>query len=125
MHPRRLVRLNELIMQTVSQAALSLKDPGLGFMTITGAETSPDVSLVKIFYSVLGDPKQRETTAEALERAKSHLRHEVGQLENLRRVPQLMFVYDESAERADRVNRLLNEIKKESNDAGSDDPSDR
>jgi ribosome-binding factor A len=113
MHPRRLVRLNELILQTVSQASLNLKDPGIGFITITGAETAPDVSLVKVYYSVLGDPSTREATAEALERAKPHIRHELSQLENLRRTPQLIFIYDESVERADRVNRLLHTIHDE------------
>jgi ribosome-binding factor A len=113
MHPRRLARLTELIQQTVSQAALNLKDPGIGFITITGAEISHDVSTAKIFYSVLGTPVEREATAAALERAKPHIRHEVGQLENLRRVPQLIFIYDGSVERADRVTRLLNSIQSE------------
>jgi ribosome-binding factor A len=110
MHPRRLTRLNELILQTVSQAALTLKDPGIGFITITSAQTSPDVSLVKIFYSVLGTQAEREATAEALERAKPHIRSEVGRLENLRRVPQLLFVYDESVERAARVNQIISKL---------------
>jgi len=113
MHPRRLVRLNELIQQTISQAMLNLKDPEIGFLTITGAETAPDVSLVKVFYSVLGDPAAREKTAEALERAKPHIRHEVSRLENLRRTPQLLFLYDESVQRADRVNQLLHQIEEE------------
>src|SRR5689334_12976498 len=101
MHPRRLVRLNELILQTVSRLALSLKDPGLGFITVTGAETSPDVATAKIFYSVLGSDKEKEETARALERAKSRIRREIGNLDNLRKVPHLIFVYDSSAERAD------------------------
>ena len=113
MHPRRLTRLNELIQQTVSQIVLGLKDPGIGFITITGADTSPDVTLVKVFYSVLGTDEEREATAAALERARPYIRHEVGQMENLRRVPDLMFVYDESVERADRVNRLLHSIETE------------
>lgn len=116
MHPRRLARLNELILQTVSRAALNLKDPGIGFITITGSEISHDVSTAKIFYSVLGTPMEREATAEALERAKPFIRREVGQLENLRRVPHLIFLYDDSVERADRVNRLLNTIHQEKDD---------
>ena len=116
MHPRRLVRLNELILQTVSKAALNLKDPGIGFITFTGSEVSQDISTAKIYYSVLGTPQEREATAEALERAKPHIRHEVGKLENLRRVPHLIFIYDESVERADRVGRLLNVIREEKND---------
>jgi ribosome-binding factor A len=110
MHPRRLTRLNELIQQAISRAVLDLKDPGLGFVTITGAETAPDVSVTKVFYSVLGENQDRAATAEAFERAKPHLRSQLGKLENLRRLPQLIFMYDNSVERADRVTRLLNTI---------------
>ena len=123
MHPRRLIRLNELILQTVSQAALNLKDPGVGFVTITGSEITPDVSLARIYYSVLGTAEEKQATAEALERAKTHIRHEVGKLENLRRIPQLMFIYDESVERADRVSRLLHSINDEKKDGDSDSSS--
>lgn len=113
MHPRRLVRLNELIQQTVSRIALTLKDPGVGFITITGCDTAPDVSLCKIFYSTLGTVEERESTAAALERAKPYIRSEVAKLENIRRVPQIMFIFDDSAARADRVNRILNTIHNE------------
>jgi ribosome-binding factor A len=112
MHPRRLTRLNELIQQRISEAVLDLKDPGLGFVTITGADTSPDVSVSKIYYSVLGESTKREETAQAFERARPHLRSELGK-SNLRRVPQLIFIYDTTIERADRVTRLLNTIKDE------------
>lgn len=116
MHPRRLARLNELILQKVSEATLNLKDPGIGFITITGAEITLDVSTAKIFYSVLGTPAERAETAEALERAKPHIRHAVGQLENLRRIPHLVFLYDDSVERSARVSTLLNKIQGETND---------
>jgi ribosome-binding factor A len=110
MHPRRLTRLNELIQQAISREVLNLKDPGLGFVTITGADTAPDISITKVYYSVLGENQKREETAQAFERARPHLRSELGKLENLRRVPQLVFIYDTSVERADRVTRLLNSI---------------
>jgi len=113
MHPRRLTRLNELIQQTVSETVLHLKDPLIGFVTITGAWTSPDVTLVKIFYSVLGDEKQRLQTQKALERAKSMIRRTLGGLENLRHVPDLVFIFDESVERADRVSQILKTIQQE------------
>ncbi|MFN0117730.1 MAG: 30S ribosome-binding factor RbfA [Elusimicrobiota bacterium] len=119
MHPRRRARLNELIQQTVSRCILNLKDPGIGFVTITDSEISPDVSLVKIFYSVLGDAKTRADTAAGLERAKSYVRREVGQLENLRRVPEIMFVYDQSVVKADRVNQLLHTIENERDEDNS------
>ncbi len=111
MHPRRLVRLNELIQQTVSRVALTLKDPGIGFITITGCDTSADVSLSKIYYSVLGNTEERAATAVALDRAKPYIRGEVAQLENIRRVPQFVFIYDDAVERAARVNQILNTIQ--------------
>lgn len=113
MHPRRLVRLNELIQQTVSRLALTLKDPGIGFITITGCDISNDVSVAKIFYSVLGNAEEKEKTAAALDRAKAYIRSEVAKLENIRRVPQIIFMYDAAVERADRVNRLLHTIEGE------------
>ncbi len=119
MHPRRVARLNELILQTVSRSALTLKDPGIGFLTFTSAEISPDVSVVRLFYSVLGTAEDRVATKDALERAKPHLRHEIGKLENMRRVPNLVFMYDESVERADRVTRLLNTIQNEKDSSNS------
>lgn len=118
MHPRRLERLSELILQTVSQCIFNLKDPGLGFVTVTGAKLTPDVSLIRVYYSVLGTEAEKQATAEALERAKPWVRREIGQLENLRRVPDIAFTYDESVERADRVNRLLNTIQQEKEKEG-------
>lgn len=118
MHPRRLARLNQLILQSVSQSILRLKDPEVGFVTILGAETSPDVSLVRIHYSVLGSDADREKTKQVLERAKSYVKREIGQLENLKRVPNVLFVYDSSTEKADRVSQILQTIHRQ--DANKD-----
>lgn len=124
MHPRRLARLNELILQTVSRLTLNLQDPGIGFITVTGAEVSPDVSLAKIFYSVYGTEMEKQMTAEALERAKPRFRREVARLENLKKAPALLFVYDAGVERADRVFKLLDTIEKERQTDGKDNPAD-
>lgn len=124
MHPRRLARLNELILQTVSNLLLNLKDPQIGFITTTGADVSADLSIARIYYSVLGTPAEKEATAQALERAKSYVRREVGRLENLRKVPEIIFVYDDTAERADRVLRLMNAIENERKKSQPDDHAD-
>ena len=116
MHPRRLARFNELVSQRVSSLIPNLKDPALGFITITGAEVSPDVSLARIFYSVLGTDVEKEATKTALERAKPYIRRELAQLENMRRVPQIQFIYDDGIERAARVNKILNELQHETDD---------
>src|SRR4051812_29669581 len=112
MHPRRLVRINELIHQEISRVTLNLKDPGIGFITITGAKVTADVSLARIYYSVLGGAEEREATALALERAKPFIRSSLAKLENLRKIPDLLFLYDEGVEKADRVSRILNTIHK-------------
>ena len=116
MHPRRQARFNELVSQTVSRLIPTLKDPALGFITITGAEVSPDVSLAKIFFSVYGTDEEKEGTKIALERAKPYIRRELAKLENMRKVPQLHFIYDRGVENADRVNRILHALEHENDD---------
>jgi len=124
MQSRRLTRLNELIQQTVSQLVLKLKDPNIGFLTITGAKVAPDISHAHIYYSVLGSEEDKENTAAALERAKSHVRRQLAHLENLKKVPEIIFVYDQAPERADRVFRLLNTLEQERKDSGRDNGSE-
>jgi len=120
MHPRRQARFNELVTQTVSRLIPTLKDPELGFITITGAEVSPDVSVARIFFSVLGTDEEKEGTKKALERAKPYIRHELASLENMRKVPQLVFVFDRGVENADRVNRILHTLEQENTNADPD-----
>ena len=97
-------------MQTVSKLVLEMRDPKMGFVTITGASAAPDLALVKITYSVLGTAEEKTNTAEVFQKAKSFFRRELGQLENLRKVPDIMFIYDAGIEYADRVNRIINKI---------------
>jgi ribosome-binding factor A len=113
MMPRRLERLNEFLKQQISAMIPYLKDPGLGFLTITGVDLSPDMSRLRVFYSVLGSDDDRQKTESALQRAKFQIRHELMKLENLRRIPQLEFSYDSTPERADRIQRLLMQIDSE------------
>jgi ribosome-binding factor A len=114
MHPRRLARFTELITHKVSSLIIDLKDPAMGFVTITGVRVSNDVTLAKIFYSVLGSEQEKEATAAALERAKPYIRHELSQMESMRRVPQIMFIYDKGIERAARVNEILHSLDESS-----------
>jgi len=123
MHPRRLVRLNELIRQKISKIALNLKDPGVGFVTITNSVLSKDVSSVRIFYSVLGSADEKEKTGEALDRARSLFRREVAKLENLKKVPEIIFIYDDGMEKADRIYRILDTIEKEKKGNESNEPN--
>lgn len=116
MFARRLERLNEFLKQRISEMMPRLKTPGLGFLTVTGVSLSPDLSKLDIFYSVLGSDEDRKKTELALKRAKFQIRQELMKLENLRRVPQLEFFYDNTPERADRIQRLLMQIDSERHD---------
>jgi ribosome-binding factor A len=84
-----------------------VSDPRINLVTFTTAKISPDLKQIRIFYSALGDDDAKRRCAEGLERAKGYLRREVGRALRLRFTPTLQFERDDSAERADRISRLL------------------
>jgi ribosome-binding factor A len=88
----------------------SVHDPGIGFVTITRVEMTPDLQLARVFYTTLGTDEQRRDSARALNRALPFLRRQVGESLRLRRVPALQFVFDKSIANQDRVEQLLREI---------------
>ena len=92
--------------------ARGLKDPRVtGFVTVTGAKMSPDLKEVTVYVSIHGEEKERETTLAGLRAASTWLQREVSQHLRLRHTPHLRFVYDESVERGDRIERLLKEAR--------------
>jgi ribosome-binding factor A len=96
-----------------SMIARDLHDPGLGFITITRVQVSPDLQHARVYYTSLGDPAARKDTGRALERAASFMRRQLGQRLRLRRAPELDFRFDESIEQQDRVEQLLQDLKKD------------
>ena len=93
--------------------AREVHDPGIGFLTITHVNVSPDLQVARVYYTTLGDEKARRDTARALGRATPFLRRQIGSRLRLKRVPTLEFFFDESIERGDRIERLLNDISTE------------
>jgi ribosome-binding factor A len=87
-----------------------VRDPGIGFVTLTRVHIDPDLRQARVFYTTLGDPTARRKTEQAFERAAPFLRRQIGSRLRLRRVPELRFVYDESIAGQDRIEQLLNEI---------------
>jgi ribosome-binding factor A len=85
-------------------------DPGIGFVTITRVQMTPDLQQARVFYTSLGDDKTRANSGRALERAAPFLRRQVGSRLRLKRVPDLTFAYDESIAAQDRIERLLADI---------------
>ena len=90
--------------------AREVRDPGMGFVTLTRVQISPDLQLARVFYTVLGDDAGRRNTARALERAAPFLRRQIGSRLRLKRAPDFQFLYDESIAGQDRIEHLLNEL---------------
>jgi len=111
MSNKRSEKVAALIKQEIGNMLLSeLKDPDFGFITITKVNVSKDLQHARVFYSVYGDEAGRKKTRQALARAKGHIRAEIGRRIKLRFVPEIEFVYDDSAEYADRIEHLLHKI---------------
>jgi ribosome-binding factor A len=90
-----------------------IHDPGIGFITLTRVQVSPDLQQARVFYTSLGDPKARQQTAKALERAKPFLRRQLGGVLRLRRVPEIDFRFDESIAHQDRIEQILRDLHQE------------
>jgi ribosome-binding factor A len=106
----RLRRVNEAIREVVSEALGELKDPRIGFVTVTGVEASPDLRHARVFVSVLGSEKARDRTIEGLEAAHGVLQARVNRELRLKRTPRLTFEYDPTVERGVRMSRLIDEV---------------
>lgn len=87
-----------------------VQDPGLGFVTVTRVRVTADLQIARIYYTTMGDELARRRTAQALQRALPFIRRAIGSRLRLRRVPQIEFIFDESIEQHERLERILQEI---------------
>ena len=108
-------RVGDQIREALSEmlARGDVHDPGIGFITLTRVKVSPDLQLARVYYTTLGDPKERRETEKALERATPFFRRQVGSRLQLRRVPELQFHFDESVAHQDRVEQILRDLHEE------------
>lgn len=112
MKSQRAVRLAELIKNEVSAILLrDIKDPRVGFVSITDVEVSQDLKYVRIFVSILGDESSKRDTMKALDRASGFVRSELAKRIQLRYAPEISFKSDNSIERGARIFKILNDIK--------------
>jgi len=123
---RRPERLAEGIREEVARIVASdLKDPRLGFVTITRVEVTHDLSHARVLVGVLGGEVEREKSLAALRSAAGFVRREIGRRLRIRIVPEIEFRYDKGIEATDRVARLLNETASPAaGDTGADDEDD-
>ncbi|KAF6616870.1 30S ribosome-binding factor RbfA [Paenibacillus sp. EKM102P] len=90
-----------------------LKDPRIGFITVTGVDVTNDLSQAKVYLSVLGDEEQKTSSLKALDKANGYLRSELGKRIRLRHIPELIFKIDESIAYGSRIEKLLIDIDKD------------
>ena len=103
-------RVNESVRQVLSEALPELKDPRIGFVTVTGVETAADLRHATVFVSVLGSERKRMQALRGLEAAHGVLQARLGRELRLKRTPQLSFEYDPSVERGVRMSALIDEL---------------
>ncbi|MFD0711317.1 30S ribosome-binding factor RbfA [Paenibacillus sp. GCM10027626] len=107
----RVGRVGEQLKKELSQIIQTeLKDPRIGFITVTGVEVTSDLSQARVFLSVLGNDEQKEATLKALASGSGFIRSELGKRIRLRHTPELQFKFDSSIEYGSRIESLLGEI---------------
>ena len=122
---RRTERLGEEVREEVAQLiAGELKDPRIGFVTVTRVEVTPDLRTARVYVGVLGTEKQKQASLAGLRQAAGFLRRALGQSLRLRYTPELVFTYDEGLEASDRVAQLLAEISRPAVPGSSEDEDD-
>jgi ribosome-binding factor A len=100
--------VDEAVRQVLSDAVASgLKDPRIGFVTVTAVSTSPDLRHARVYVSVLGDPEEREASLDGLRSAHGYLQRRVASELRLKNTPTLEFLYDDTTERAMRLTELI------------------
>jgi ribosome-binding factor A len=106
----RMRRVNEAVRAVLSaRLAEGLKDPRIGFVTVTGVETTPDLRSARVYVSVLGDESERSDALAGLRSSRGFLQAQIARELTLKRTPTLEFVYDDSVERGMRISSLLDQ----------------
>jgi ribosome-binding factor A len=111
----RMRRVNEAVRETLAEAIGELKDPRIGFVTITAVKTSTDLRQARVYVSVLGNERKRQKTLEGLESAHGVLQAKLATELRMKRTPQLVFEYDPTVEEGVRMSRLIDELAPDDN----------
>ena len=108
-------RVGDQIRQELSELLSrgQVHDPGIGFITLTRVQVTPDLQLARVYYTTMSDEKGRKDTAKALQRATPFFRRQVGARLQLRRVPELEFRFDESVAHQDRIEQIIRDLHEE------------
>lgn len=115
-------RVGDQIQKEISALLVKgLKDPRIGFVTITAVEVTPDLHLARVFFTVMGDEKARRESTSGLKSSVPFIRRELGKRLRMRYTPDLLFQYDTSVDYGTRIDNLLQEIQTDDHgDSGKD-----
>jgi ribosome-binding factor A len=106
----RMRKVNELLREVLSESLLDLKDPRIGFVTVTAVRTSNDLSHATVYVSVLGSERKRQRSLEGLEAAHGVLQARIANEVRMKRTPTLTFEYDPTVEEGVRMSKLIDEL---------------
>jgi ribosome-binding factor A len=106
----RTQRVAEEFREVLAEEVPRLKDPRIGFVTVTGVEVSPDLRHAWVYYTVFGDDRQRKATAAGLRSATAHLRQTLGREVRLKTLPELEFRQDETDEEGRRIDEIIERL---------------
>lgn len=124
MGSRRAVRVGDLLQREICQILdRELKDPRIGFLTITRVELSDDLKWARVFYSVFGTDEERERSQEGLESATGFIKRLLGERTRLKYLPDIVFLFDNSLEKGREILSILDDLKDEE-DSGSPEESE-
>ena len=120
----RLERLNENIKELLSELILKqIKDPRVGFVTITSVKVASDLMTAKVYFSVMGSEEDRQDSLKGLISASGYMRRVVGDQLKLHHVPSFRYVYDDSLDKAMKIEEVLKELKNNDTAGPEDDES--
>jgi ribosome-binding factor A len=114
----RTKRVGEEFREILAEEIQRLKDPRVGFVTVTGVRVSPDLHVAWVYFTAFGDDKARAGSRAALRSASAHLRHELGRQVRLKSIPELRFEEDVTPAAGERIDRIIEELH-EANDVES------
>ena len=110
---QRTEKVQKLARQVLGEAIHDLKDPRIGFTTVTAVRITPDLRHARVFVSVLGTPEEQAETMKGLDSAKPHLRGELGRQVRMKYLPELTFELDQQAEEAEHIEELFRKLHEE------------
>ncbi|WP_181348676.1 30S ribosome-binding factor RbfA [Thalassobacillus sp. CUG 92003] len=117
MNDMRANRVGEQMKKELSDIiSKKIKDPRIGFVTVTDVKVTGDLQQAKVFISVLGDDKQKQDTLVGLAKAKGFIRSEIGQRIRLRKTPEITFEFDEAIEHGNRIETIIKDLNESDNE---------